>query len=123
MASTFNGQGYFNSGPHRFIIGRVGRVIAAPLGGSNPLPEWDDLGRAQLVIDQRGRLVAATTAALWTLIDAIRTATELPTTGTLIDHQGRSWPTMTLSRLQLEDRIDRGRQASVGYTALYIKYT
>lgn len=123
MASSFAGLDLFGSGPHRFAMGAAGRLV---VGALRP-PSYDthsvDMGAAlELRIVQRGRLVAATPAALWTLIDAVRVQAELPRNGTLIDHHGRSWANMTLVRFELAGPISRGRVASVGYTAEYLRY-
>jgi hypothetical protein len=123
MASSFAGMDLFGSGPHRFAMGAAGRLV---VGALRP-PAYDthsvDMGATlELRIVQRGRLVAATTSALWTLVDAIRTQTELPRNGTLIDHHGRSWTNMTLIRFEVAGPIDRGRMVSMAYEAEYLRY-
>ena len=119
MASTFAGLSLFESGPHRFAIGHVGRHFLEPDRGSNTAPTTWDRGKAELTIFQSGRLVAADDAALMALVDAIRAEAELPRTGTLVDHHGRAWPGMTMLRFEPEGRIDRGREVSQGYSVLY----
>jgi hypothetical protein len=119
MASSFAGFTLFNSGPHRFAVVALGRHFLAPDAGVNSQPTTWDRNKLELTIRQRGRLIAASDAALWTLVDAIRTQAELPRTGTLTDHHGRTWASMTLLRFTPEDRIDRGRTVSLGYEALY----
>jgi len=123
MASTFAGLDLFGSGPHRFAMGVVGRLV---VGALRP-PTYDthsvDMGATiELRIVQRGRLIAANPTALWALVDSVRTQAELPRTGTLVDHHGRSWASMTLIRFELAGPIDRGRVASVGYVAEYLRY-
>lgn len=122
MASTFNGVNYFGSGPHRFILARAGRYLLGPFRGPNATHQWVDQGKADLVIIQRGRLVAASVAALWALIDPIRALAELPQTGALVDHHGRTYTGMTLAWFELDGPIDRGRQASAGYTIFYDRH-
>lgn len=119
MASTFAGFTLFNSGPHRFALIALGRHYLAPDAGINSQPTTWDRNKLEVTIRQTGRLIAATDAAMWTLVDAIRTQAELPRTGTLTDHHGRSWAGMTLLRFTPADRIDRGRVVSLGYEALY----
>ena len=122
MASTFAGFALFNSGPHRFAPGRLGRLVRGPFQTALELPYSVDEGVLELVIVQTGRLVAASNGALWALVDAVRTRVEAPTTGTLVDHSGRSWAGLTLYRLELEDRVDKGRVWSVGYRVVYLKF-
>ncbi len=122
MASTFAGFSLFNSGPHRFIVGRVGRLTRGPFATPTDDPFTTDEAVRELAIVQTGRLVASSNAALWTLIDAIRTQAELPRTGTLVDHHGRSWTSMTLHRFDPADRIDRGRDYTLAYRALYLRF-
>lgn len=119
MASTFAGLSLFDSGPHRFGVGRLGRHFLEPDRGINSAPTTWDRGKAEPTVFQRGRLVAPSDAALTALVDAIRAEAELPRTGTLVDHHGRSWTNMTMLRFEMEDRIDRGRLVSVAYTVLY----
>ncbi len=119
MSSTFAGFALFDSGPHRFGIGTLGRHYLGPDRGINTSPTTFDREKAELSIFQRGRLLAASDSALMALIDAIRGHAELPRTGTLVDHHGRSWPNMTMLTFEPEDRIDRGRVVSVGYVVLY----
>lgn len=122
MGSTFAGLTLFNSGPHRFIVGRLGRLTRGPFLTPLGLPFTTDEGVREVLILQTGRLVATTDAALWVLVDAIQAAAELPTTGTLVDHHGRAWTTMTLIRFQPAEQIDRGRTVSLGYEARYLRF-
>lgn len=122
MASTFAGFSLFDSGPHRFIVGRIGRLTRAPFSTPTEDPFTTDEAARELAILQTGRLVASTNAALWALVDAIKSHAELPRTGTLVDHHGRSWTGMTLYRFDPADRIDRGREYSLSYRAVYLKF-
>lgn len=119
MASTFAGLSLFDSGPHRFAIGRMGRHYLGPDRGLNTSPTTFDRERAELDIVQRGRLLAGDDASLFALVDAIRAEAELPRTGTLVDHHGRSWAGMTMLVFEASDRVDRGRVVSLGYEVLY----
>jgi hypothetical protein len=122
MGSTFGGVAYFNSGPHRFVVRRLGRLVQGPFETALDLPYSTDRGPAEVAVVQTGRLVAATNAALWTLIDAIQARAELLTTGTLVDHHGRSWTTMRMIRFAPADRIDRGRVFSLRYRVDYLRF-
>lgn len=122
MGSSIGGQVLFNSGPHRFTVGRMGRLTRGPF--STPLddPFTTDEGVRELLIIQSGRLVAASESLLWSQVDAIKAQAELPRNGALVDNSGRSWANMTLVRFEPDDRVDRGREFSLGYTALYLRF-
>lgn len=122
MASTFGGVGYFNSGPHRFIVGRLGRLVQGPFQTPLDLPYSTDRGPAELRIIQTGRLVASTNAGLWTLIDAIQTRAEGTQAGTLVDHHGRQWMNLRMISFRPDAQIDRGRVYSVRYQVDYLRF-
>lgn len=122
MASTFGGVAYFNSGPHRFVEKRLGRLVQGPFQTALDLPYSTDRGPAEMAVAQTGRLMAATNAALWTLIDAIQAKAESSTSGTLIDHHGRQWTNMRMISFRMDDRIDRGRVLSVRYKVDYLRF-
>ena len=122
MASTFAGLSLFNSGPHRFWLGRTGRFVRGPFETPFELAVSTDEGKRELQIVQLGRLVATNNAALWTLVEAVRTEAELPRTGTLIDHTGKQWTNMTLVSFEPGRRIDRGRAFSMTYRAVYLRF-
>ncbi|MFM9959327.1 MAG: hypothetical protein ACKVZJ_14815 [Phycisphaerales bacterium] len=121
MASTFNNQNLFNSGPHRFHVRAVGRLTTAPLRGSNFNTTTRDEAVLEVEITQTGRLIAATESALWALFDIARGVAEATTAGGLIDHSGKSWPGMRLLRIDPTGPVDRGRVFSLPYTARYLK--
>ncbi len=122
MASTIGGQALFNSGPHRFTVGRIGRLTRGPFQTPLDNPFTSNEGVRELLLVQTGRLVAASEAALWTLVDTIKTQVELPRNGILVDNSGRNWTNMTLFRFDADDRVDRGREFSLGYAALYLRF-
>lgn len=122
MTSTFNSQGYFNSGPHRFDVGAVGRLLTNPLRGGNFNTYTRDEAVGELEIIQTGRLIATTESALWSLFDTARTVAEGTTTATLVDHSGKSWPSMRLVSLDPTGPVDRGRVFSLPYRARYLRF-
>lgn len=122
MASTFGGVAYFNSGPHRFVVKKLGRLVQGPFVTALDLPYSTDRGPAEVAVVQTGRLTAATNAALWAIIDSIQAKAETNQTGTLIDHHGRQWTTMRMIAFRMSDRIDRGRVLSVRYQVDYLRF-
>lgn len=122
MGSTFGSLALFDSGPHRFVEGSMGRLTLPPLSGANGLPHTQDYGERELVIFQSGRLVAPDDAALWAQVDAIRAEAESTNARTLTDHHGRSWAGVELIRFSPGERIDRGRRVSLAYTAVYLRF-
>jgi hypothetical protein len=122
MTSTFNSQGYFNSGPHRFDVGPAGRLLTSPLRGQNFNTYSRDEALLELEIIQTGRLIASTESALWALFDTARAVAEGTTTATLIDHSGKSWTSMRLVRLDPTGPVDRGRVFSLPYRARYLRF-
>lgn len=115
----FNSLDLFGSGPHRFQEGRRGQVWLEPeqvaTGNSTQL-----LGERELEVVVTGRLVAASESALWDLRDAITAQlTDPPTSATLEDQHGHQWTDMSFLDFRPADRIDRGRQRSLAYRALF----
>ncbi len=127
MASSFKGLDLFGSGAHRFALGRQG-LYAVPLsvvGGNATLAGSSWFGDLELEVHVRGRLVAASESALWTLRDAVSAqsaSTVSPIPGVLIDLHGRTWASMSFYRYEEEDHIDRGRVWSVGYLARFRRF-
>ncbi|MBL9032496.1 MAG: hypothetical protein JNM80_12425 [Phycisphaerae bacterium] len=123
MASSFKSLNLFGSGPHRFAVGRQGQFVVAEIALNNPVAGSRYLGLVELEVIVRGRLVAASDSALWTIRDAI-TAQLLdpPAPGTLIDHHGRSWADMSFVRFEPGDRTDRGRTVSLAYEARFLRF-
>lgn len=123
MSSTFKSLGLFNSGPHRFALAPQGEYVLLNARVSPSTPGSTPIGPLELSITITGRLVAATESALWTLRDAVTAQLTDPVqTGTLIDHHGRTWTNMSFITFKEQDRTDRGRTTSIGYTATFIRF-
>lgn len=120
MRSTYNGVQYFDSGPHRFIIGETGRIILPPFAGSNALPIWSDEGQQTLRITQRGRLIDDDEDGLWEQFRAIQTEAESDTIADLVDAGGQVWEDMRMVSVTATGPVDRGRVVSIGYEIEYI---
>lgn len=123
MGSTFKNLPLFDSGPHRFAVGRQGQLVVSELSlgglGSGSLY----LGLVELSVTVTGRLVAASESALWALRDAIAAQlVDPPAPGTLVDHHGRAWTGMSFVRFEPADRTDRGRVWSLAYTAVFLRF-
>lgn len=122
MASSYRSVDLFGSGPHRFAMGRRGvettirsRVTGNPAhGGTLPI------GDREVEVVVTGRLVSSSEAGLWTLRQAIVSASAFASGGgTLVDLAGRSFPNMWMVEYVEADRVDRGRGFSVSYTARF----
>ena len=116
--SSFKSLDLFGSGPHRFHLAKQGEDVVPNFvlggGGSGSTP----VGPIELDIIVRGRLVAATESALWTLRDAITAQlADPPTPGTLIDNHARTWTDMSFITYEEGDRTERGRAWSIEYKA------
>lgn len=121
--SSFKSKDLFGSGPHRFALGKQGQLNWANTRFDVFDPGTIPLGLLELDIIVKGRLIAVSEFALWTLRDAV--TAELinpPTAGTLIDSTGRSWTNRSFVEYTEADRVDRGRVWSVGYTAVFRRY-
>lgn len=126
--SSFRGLDLFGSGPHRFVVPERALVVIPlwVIGGTG----YDDatgsvvLGERELIVEVRGRLVAADEAGLWALRAAVAGEADTPqTTGALVDHDARSWADMTLVKYEETGALDRGRVWSVGYLATFRRVT
>ena len=120
MASSFKGKNLFGSGPHRFAMRRQGQLLVPDISFGGGTPASIVLGLVELEIVVTGRLAAGSESALWVLRDAV--VAELldpPTPGTLVDLNGRSWSDMSFVTYEEDERVDRGRVVSVGYTAKF----
>ncbi len=121
--STFKSLDLFGSGPHRFSLALQGEDVVPNFtlgsGGSGSTP----VGPVELDVIVRGRLVAPSESALWTLRDAIKTElADPPVPGDLIDNHGRTWTDMSFITYKEQDRTDRARQVSLEYTATFRKF-
>ncbi len=120
--STIAGQSLFNSGPHRFVHGEVGRLWAPPLR----LDALQDRivvfpVNLELVIRQVGRLVGSSEADLWAQIATIQARCQSLLNGSLVDNSGNTWTNMTLLSFEPSRAADRGRVVSLAYTAVYAR--
>lgn len=123
MASSFKGIDLFGSGPHRFAVGKQGEfALSGPALGAF-VPDSTPLGLMELDITVKGRLIAASESALWTLRDSVvAQLVHPPPRGTLIDLHGRSWTDMSFITYEEADRTDRARVWSVAYTAVFRRF-
>ncbi len=122
MGSSYKGLDLFGSGPHGFEVGRQGRrvVSLSAVSGDPSVPGTFESGDDELRVTVRGRLVAGSEAALWTLRDAIAAQAAFEVDGgELIDQHGRSWADVKLLRVEWSGAVDRGRVLSIGYEALF----
>ncbi len=120
MASSFKSKSLFNSGPHRFALGRQGHLVLNELYFGIIDPASAPYGLLELDVIVTGRLVAASEAALWTARDAVTAELEdSPSGGTLVDEHGRTWADMVFMRYEEADRVDRGRVWSIAYVATF----
>lgn len=123
MPSSFKGIDIFGSGPHRFAVGAQGSLVVSNLSLGAAIPGSVPLGPLELDITVRGRLIATSESALWTLRDAITSQLiHPPTGGTLIDLHGRTWLAMSFVRYEEDGPTDRGRAWSIGYRALFRRF-
>ena len=122
MGSSFKGNDLFGSGPHVFEVGRQGRRIVslAALSGDPSMQGTIESGDYELRVTVKGRLVAGSESALWTLRDAITAESGFEVTGgNLVDHHGRAWNGVKLFWVEWDGPVDRGRTWSIGYEALF----
>jgi len=122
--SQFGSKNLFGSGPHRFAFAERGQEVVPNyvLIGSG-IPGTTSVGPRELDVVVRGRLVADTEPALWTLRAAIAAEAEGNAPQTLTDNAGHAWPQMTLISYKEADRVDRGRAWSIAYEATFRKFT
>ncbi len=120
-AATWNGSQVFGLGPVRFTEGRMGRAYRNPLSGFSGGSLITDEGKRELRVTQRGRLVESSEAALQARIVQLRALTEAPAMGTLRATALRTWNDVTMLEMLLDDRLDKGRRWSVGYTIEYAR--
>lgn len=87
------------------------------MAGSQPI------GPLEIAVIVTGRLVADTESNLWALRDAVAAQlTDPPTTGDLVDDNGRTWPDMSFINFTPADRTDRGREISLAYEMTFLRF-
>lgn len=122
MGSSFKGDDLFGSGPHVFREQRRGRrvVSLAAVAGDVTQDGSAEFGDYELRVEVRGRLVSSTESGLWALRDAITDeADSAVAAGILEDTHGHEWSDMKLLSFEPSGETDRGRDVSLGYTALF----
>lgn len=117
--SSFRGEDLFSSGPHHFIVRRVGTFVRAGFVFPNDSSVPVAYGKAAIEIEQVGRLVAGTSAALWALFDAIRLHAESGVSGALVTETSKTFEGVALYEFSMTGPIERGRDWSMPYIARY----
>jgi len=120
--STYKGITLFCPGPHRFAEGPRAEVTDSELFQSPPNSGSRYIGPAELTVTVAGRLVAATEADLWDAVDAIAAQVIHPPAPGLLDAGPRSWSDMSFVRFEPADRVDRGREVTLAYTAKFLRF-
>jgi hypothetical protein len=121
--SSFNSLSLFSSGPHRFFVGPMGSQLIDNTTISPTTPGRQSIGSLDGIVTVRGRLVAATEADLWSLIDTLTAQlTTPPTAADLVDSHARSFKNMSFISLKLLAPFDRARTVSVPYEALFTQF-
>lgn len=122
MSSAYKGLDLFGSGPHRFAEGRRGQALVSELGMDPPGPGSRYWGLLEASVVVSGRLAGASESQLWSRVDALLAQViDPPVPGVLRDVHGREWDEMSLVRVTLGDRVDRGRVWSVAYRARFLR--
>lgn len=120
--SSYKSVDLFGSGPHRFVLPPMGQQVVPRSAFTPGLPGVDAIGAAQVVVFVRGRLVAVDDEQLRERLNDIKAQLDLwPTPGILDSGVGYSWSTMSFARFSPADRIDRGRNVSLGYEAMFFQ--
>lgn len=122
MGVVFDGQAWFESGPHRLAVGCRGRFLLYPLRAPNDAPVTIDSNLLELQILQTGRLVAPTRAGIWLQAAPIIQAAETAREGTLRDVGGHEWPGMAMVCFEPTGPIDVGRMVSLPYEVRYLRF-
>ena len=120
--SSYKGLDLFGSGPHRFRLPPMGQQVQSRSAFGAILPGVDSIGAAQVVVAVNGRLTAFDHDQLRERLDDLRIQLELwPTAGVLVSNTAFSWNTMSFARFAPAELIDRGREVSLAYEALFIR--
>jgi hypothetical protein len=117
--SSFNGQDLFGSGPCTFTPGPRGGQWASKIDLGSPDPGIDVLGDHPVSVEVRGRLTAASAAALTDLAGAIEA--QAGTKGDLVDDGGRTWSGVRLIEVAYDGPPECGRLFSIGYRVLLVE--
>ena len=118
--SAFRGIDLFGSGPHRSVMLRRGVQTVFYADFNVGTPGTGPIGDLELAVVVRGRLVAATESALWTLRDAVTAETAFARgSGVLVDTRGRSFADVWFVRYEEFGTVDRGRVWSLAYEATF----
>ncbi len=116
--SSLDGQDLFDSGPHEIQPVGWQRALArrafAGLDGELLL----DLGLRSRVIEQRGRLQAATADDLDEIISQIDAVND-GSTHSLLDNHGRTHSRLVIESFQTTTALHRGRGFWCDYTVTY----
>ena len=123
MSSSFNGDDLFGSGPHRVQVGRQGYLVLPDDSSGIPTTRNVVYGIFELQIFVRGRLVASSESALWTLRDAVQASLDAFLIGDLVDLHGRIWEDVVFTRVEWGEEVDRGRGVSVPYEARFHRFS
>lgn len=113
--SSFNSEDLFSSGPCTFEVGPRGLQWARKIDLGMSAPGIEVLGDHTPTVRVRGRLTAASAAALTTLTDALEA--QVNTKGDLFDDAGRTWSGLTMIEVLYDGPPEVGRVCSIGYTA------
>jgi hypothetical protein len=122
MGSSFKGEDLFGSGPHVFTLGVQGRRVVSygAVTGDASIEGSFESGDQELRISVKGRLVATSESALWSLRDAIAAEAAFGVSaGDLIDHHGHTHSGVKLLQVEWDGPVQRGRVLSVGYEAMF----
>jgi hypothetical protein len=118
--SSYDGEDLFSSGPHRFApSGTTMRVLEAPAPGVDGA-RLTVMGKAATRLRQTGRLVAADSAEVLALRDAIRGKCD-GRAADLVDAQGCTHVNLVIERFDVASEIDLGRVASLTYEIDYVE--
>ncbi len=123
MPSSFNSTELFNSGPHRFHLGPCGEQLIEQTALDPTTPGRQAIGPLDGSVTVRGRLVAATDADLWSILESIQDQlTDPPTTADLIDSNAHTFSDMSFISFTPLAPFERGRTVSVPYEAIFTHF-
>ena len=117
--ATFKGTDYFSSGPTRVIpVSTEAEIRSTRFPGLDGEYQMN-MGRAGGMIRQEGVFVAASAAALRTLVNSLRA--QVGSRGTLVDDLGFSYANCTLVRVTFsgERRVDAAGKHYADFIAEY----